>query len=239
MDREEFTTTSLLDHLNVNYVSLNWDQPSQFESALSSIVSSPSNQTPQSDNVVIRELIGRLGTICNSSGEIEMSPHSQGYNNSSVNASSYTTPLNSPPKLGLSMSENHYQSLGSISISGNPLPIPATGTARLSGIVADPGFAERAARFSCFGGRNYNGFPGVYPTPPEASPQLLQINEHISPKGGCGSQPNDRDEPSVSDHIPVISRSNARKRKSISKTKPNETSKVTTISMNSLIITKQ
>ncbi|KAK4483354.1 hypothetical protein RD792_010540 [Penstemon davidsonii] len=131
------------NELNCGFFNPNWensmDQNDPFESALSSMVSSPtaSNATAgnnnNGENIVLRELIGRLGSICNS-GEIIN-------NNNSNNPSCYSTPLNSPPKLNLS---NHQ-------IRGN-LQIP-TGTHfnLLPNLASDPGFAERAARFSCFG----------------------------------------------------------------------------------------
>ncbi|KAK3204686.1 hypothetical protein Dsin_018732 [Dipteronia sinensis] len=89
-----------LEQLNINNGFFNpssWDncmdQSDPFESALSSIVSSPaaSNAAPippaaAGDTFMIRELIGRLGSICNSADN-----------------SCYTTPLSSPPKLNLSM----------------------------------------------------------------------------------------------------------------------------------------
>lgn len=84
------------------------DQKDLFESALSSFVTSPSNshhglQFPGvGESIVLRELIGRLGSICNSS-EINSS-----------NNSCYNTPLNSPPKVNMSITnqqihgnENH------------------------------------------------------------------------------------------------------------------------------------
>ncbi|CAN4120892.1 unnamed protein product [Withania somnifera] len=116
---------------------INNNNSDPFESALSSMVSSPitiPNNNCNShggDNFVLRELIGRLGSICNSR---EMSPNSHNMynnnnNNGSTNNSCYSTPLNSPPKLNLSM-------------RGTNLP-PTQ-------FNADPGFVERAARFSCF-----------------------------------------------------------------------------------------
>ncbi|KAI3743141.1 hypothetical protein L1987_60844 [Smallanthus sonchifolius] len=117
---------------------LNWDNPMDqsdpFESALSSIVSSPVNSHPGipnsgGENVVLKELVGRLGIICNSG---EISPQSCIGKNNSTNTSCYNTPLNSPPKIhGNSIPRNHQ------------LP-PAL-------FPADPGFVERAARLSCFG----------------------------------------------------------------------------------------
>lgn len=100
----------------------------QFDSALSSMVSSPaaSNSNISNDNFVIRELIGKLGNIT-SSDEI--------YNNNNNNNSCYTTPLSSPPKLMKSMALN----------------------STVAEFSADPAFAERAAKFSCFGSRSFNG----------------------------------------------------------------------------------
>ncbi|KAK1426358.1 hypothetical protein QVD17_15029 [Tagetes erecta] len=117
------------------YINSNWDhsldQSDPFESALSSIVSSPVNSQsgitiPGCENVVLKELIGRLGTICNSG-------------NTSANTSCYNTPLNSPPKLNLDH-HHHHTSIP----RNNQLPLP------LAPFPADPGFVERAARLSCF-----------------------------------------------------------------------------------------
>lgn len=138
----------------------NWensmDQSDLFESTLSSIVSSPANSHAGTviggggggDNLMMRELIGRLGSICNSG---EISPHSYigGTNNNSTNTSCYNTPLNSPPKLNLS-SIMESQMRGNLSVGGNLIPHHQN----LAPFSADPGFAERAARFSCFGNRN-------------------------------------------------------------------------------------
>ncbi|GAB4844041.1 hypothetical protein Ancab_014006 [Ancistrocladus abbreviatus] len=132
----------------------NWDNPldqnDPFESTLSSIVSSPTasyNTNAAGDTVMMRDLIGRLGGIC-SSGEI--SPPS---NHNSTRTSCYTTPLNSPPKLNLSsIMENKIQ--GNLQIPGNHLPTHP------SLLNADPGFVERAAKFSCFVNRNFGGLNG-------------------------------------------------------------------------------
>uniref|UniRef100_A0A1D1XMA9 Transcription factor bHLH62 n=1 Tax=Anthurium amnicola TaxID=1678845 RepID=A0A1D1XMA9_9ARAE len=141
------------DHLQPCFLHLNWDssmeQSVQLESALSSMVSSPSNPPPQAESVIIRELIGRLGSICNSG---EISPPSHQYN-SANNTPCYSTPLNSPPKLNLSMMDHHL-ARGGMPVHGGPaLPLPT----HLAPFAADPEFAERAARFSCFGNRNYGG----------------------------------------------------------------------------------
>ncbi|KAI3869101.1 hypothetical protein MKX03_005043 [Papaver bracteatum] len=161
-----------------NFLNLNWDnsmdQNAPFESALSSIVSSPvgSNSSslppplPNSENVVIRELIGRLGSICNSG---EISPHSgyinvnNGGGNNSTNTSCYSTPLNSPPKLNLSMMD---QLGGNLPNSAQTHHQPC---APLAPFPSDPGFAERAARLSCFGTRTFGNL--------SSSPSQFGLNE--------------------------------------------------------------
>lgn len=84
----------------------NWekstDQNLNFDSALSSIVSSPAS--PPMENPVMRELIGKLGSF----GEI---------------------------------SQQH-------SKLNNVVPMP--------GFSPDPGFVQRAAKFSCFGSKSFN-----------------------------------------------------------------------------------
>ncbi|KAF6166414.1 hypothetical protein GIB67_034965 [Kingdonia uniflora] len=144
--------SDLLLPSNNCFLNLNWEnsmdhqQSAQFESALSSMVSSPTNiasssspsQLPsREDSFVIRELIGRLGSICNSgSGRGDICSGGT----FSSNTSCYTTPLDSPPKLNLSMMDQQHGNLPHFP-SLVPLPTP------------DPGFAERAARFSCFTGQ--------------------------------------------------------------------------------------
>lgn len=148
------------DHITSCFFNPNWensmDQNDPFESALSSIVSSPvaSNAAAAAavpgggtgDGLMIRELIGRLGSICNS-GEISPQAYiaGNGYNNNSANTSCYNTPLNSPPKLNLSMMDSQIR--GSLPFNGSHLPSHPS----LAPFSADPGFAERAARFSSFG----------------------------------------------------------------------------------------
>lgn len=140
-----------------------------YESALSSMVSSPaaSNSPLSSDNFIIRELIGKLGNICNSRDVSHHAPPSYiaagaagagaaaaaAGGNCSASNSCYSTPLSSPPKIGMSMPimdhlvKENFPTLGnSIALSSN---LPA--------MPGDPGFAERAARFSSFGSRSFNG----------------------------------------------------------------------------------
>lgn len=132
------------------------DQNDPFESALSSMVSSPTASNANGggnngENIVLRELIGRLGSICQS-GEISpQQPYStiNGGNNS-TNTSCYSTPLNSPPKLNLSIMENQQ-------IRGANLQIHGNNFQNLAPFPTDPGFAERAARFSCFANKTLGG----------------------------------------------------------------------------------
>ncbi|XP_028800742.1 transcription factor bHLH78 [Neltuma alba] len=119
----------------------------QFDSALSSMVSSPaaSNSNLSNDNFVIRELIGKLGNIGNSG---EISSYMNG--NNSANTSCYSTPLSSPPKLNIPpplMNNNQ--------LMKDKLPMALNSS--VAEFSADPGFAERAAKFSCFGSRSFNG----------------------------------------------------------------------------------
>ncbi|GMH20259.1 hypothetical protein Nepgr_022100 [Nepenthes gracilis] len=135
----------------------NWDasidQNDPFGHALSSIVSSPTASiTGGGDSLMMRELIGRLGSICNSG---DISP----VNNNSANTSCYSTPLNSPPKSNYlsSIMENKYRG-GNFQIPGNHL----TNHPSLAPLNADPGFVERAAKYSCFGNRNFGGLNPQY-----------------------------------------------------------------------------
>lgn len=145
------------------FLNPNWDnsldQSDPFESALSSIVSSPvasgananasaiPNAGVGGDSFMIRELIGRLGNICNSG---DISPQSfVNNNNNSTNTSCYSTPMNSPPKLNLSMMDSQMR--------GN-LPIPGNSVVKHPGLAPFPAdFVERAARYSCFGSNNPGG----------------------------------------------------------------------------------
>lgn len=147
------------DQLSNCFFNPNWDHPMDqsdpFESALSSIVSSPAASNAAAitvgggsgESVVIRELIGRLGSICNSG---EISPHAYPAGNS-TNTSCYSTPLNSPPKLNLSLMDAQIR--GNLPLNGHQLPSHPS----LAPFAADPGFAERAARFSSFGNTGSTG----------------------------------------------------------------------------------
>ncbi|KAJ4838885.1 hypothetical protein Tsubulata_023938 [Turnera subulata] len=148
------------------------DHSLHFDSALSSMVSSPaaSNSNISNESFVIRELIGKLGNIggnnVSNSGRNGISPHSQPMvaapyvttsttnGNSSANTSCYTTPLSSPPHLSLPvMDQIPKEHLNFPGLGQKPLSLNAA----VAEFTADPGFAERAARFSCFGSRSFNG----------------------------------------------------------------------------------
>nr|WAK86095.1 transcription factor bHLH49 [Nothapodytes nimmoniana] len=132
------------------------DQTDPFESALSSMVSSPSNSSAgiHNDHVVLRELIGKLGSIC-SSGDISPQSYVAGYN------STINPPLNSPLNFNISMMDHR--------IRGNHLP-NHTDFAPFS---SDPGFAERAARFSSFGSKISGVVNGQLGLNKSDSPQRL------------------------------------------------------------------
>ncbi|KAM1481769.1 hypothetical protein TB2_033456 [Malus domestica] len=127
-----------------------------------SMVSSPivSNSNISNERFVIRELIGKLGSIGNFGN---LWPHSQsllGIQNSymgrngnvSANISCYSTPLNSPPKLNL-LVPNHHLKKEKLANLGNSMALNSS----LVEFFVDPGFAERTTKFSCFGSRSFNG----------------------------------------------------------------------------------
>ncbi|KAJ6834670.1 transcription factor bHLH78-like [Iris pallida] len=147
MEKDPFFGSDGGDQLPSCFLNLNWDgsgdHAAQFESALSSLVSSPSsNPAPMpnaaADGVVFRELISRLGSICNSGGDISPTSHYQ-----STTTSCYSTPINSPPKL-------------------NPIPGGVAGNSMAfpSATAPDPGFSEQAAtRLPYFSARVSNSQP--------------------------------------------------------------------------------
>ncbi|XP_042013034.1 transcription factor bHLH62-like isoform X2 [Salvia splendens] len=105
--------------------------------------------------------------------------------------------------------------------------------AALPSLAADPGFAERAAKFSCFGSRSFNGrtssppgsaTPGqsMVALPRVASSPSLKLNGSPPPRNRKlpGSGANSNEESSVSEQIPSgETGSNSRKRKSASRGK--------------------
>ncbi|KAG4938650.1 hypothetical protein AAZX31_16G080500 [Glycine max] len=148
----------------------NWDKSTadhglhHFDSsALSSMVSSPaasSNPNNKSnENFIIRELVGKLGPIGSSDEIPQHSPHPlvvasscmNSNGNNSTYTSCYSTPLSSPPKVNIvhSLVNERLANLG----GGKSTMALNSSVAEFS---ADPGFAERAAKFSCFGSRSFN-----------------------------------------------------------------------------------
>lgn len=146
-----------------SFLTTNWEKGNDhhyahLESALTSMVSSPvapvTSAATSDDAFAIRELIGKLGPISMPfpSATTATTTASSYGGNSSANNSCYTTPLNSPPKLDGVPILNHLvkenlPNLGNLVAMNPPLP----------SLSADPGFAERAAKFSCFGSRSFNG----------------------------------------------------------------------------------
>ncbi|KAK9725855.1 hypothetical protein RND81_05G174000 [Saponaria officinalis] len=205
------------EELTNSYFNTNWcnnnsnDQNDPFESTLTSMVSSPTTTTtlPSSgDRVMMTELIGRLGSICDSSGQII----GNNYNN---NNSCYNTPLNSPPLSKINVGYNHGL------ISGNH-------SANLGNFNDDPGFVERAAKFSCF---NHNiNINNVNRSASKlengklsrVNSEKKMINNNINNNGGisiknCENNGESRESSSVSEQIIKQNDGNSRKRKSISK----------------------
>ncbi|KAL9262660.1 Transcription factor bHLH78-like protein [Drosera capensis] len=124
------------------------DQTDPFESALSSIVSSPTATSYGVDeSVMMSELIGRLGSICNSPGDNNNNNNNCNnvYNNnviSSTNTSCYSTPLNSPPRSSLRPPGNRF-----------------SGHHHSPGLSPfDPGFMDRPGRYSYSSPRGFGQF---------------------------------------------------------------------------------
>ncbi|XP_039039320.1 transcription factor bHLH62-like isoform X2 [Hibiscus syriacus] len=191
----------------------------QYESALSSMVSSPaaSNCNISGESLMIGELIGKLGSIGNS-GEI---PH-------------------------------HSQPMLAASKLNSPLPKSTGLNSGVADFSADPGFAERAAKFSCFGSRSFNvrttqfglkdnGEIAAYrsnPLAPNASlprvsssPAIKAMASQIgssnnnTPLQERSELANSQEESTVSDQNPEpgLKGSNSRKRKAAPKAKTKET----------------
>ncbi|KAH7529521.1 hypothetical protein ACOSP7_006987 [Xanthoceras sorbifolium] len=209
------------------------DQSDPFESALSSIVSSPvaSNATavppPAGDSFTIRELIGRLGSICNSAAggggggsDGDVSPqsylqqqphHHDNNNNNSTNNSCYINPLSSPPKLNLSMMDPP-------TTTNHPNLAPSMA-------AADPGFAERAARLSCFGTRTTFGLESGKLSRVSSNQSMIKVasgsqmnaqdgnsnnkTSSLSPENGDSKEESSVSEPQIQNDA------NSRKRKSV------------------------
>ncbi|KAE9592130.1 putative transcription factor bHLH family [Lupinus albus] len=68
-------------------------------------------------------------------------------NNSTNNTSCYTTPLTSPPKVNNNNNINNHL----------VKPMMSLNSSTVGEFSSDPGFADRAAKFSCFGSKSFNG----------------------------------------------------------------------------------
>ncbi|XP_076886966.1 transcription factor bHLH62-like [Bidens hawaiensis] len=193
-------------YLNSNWDNNPMDQSDPFESELGSIVSSPQPGTgisvPGCENAVLKELIGKLGIICDST---EASPQSCILGNTSTNTSCYNTPLNSPPKLNLSIMDHHRNQIpGNSLVPGNHQLPPAP-------FSTDSGFVERAARLSCFGMKELE-FPHMV--------ELGKLSRVSSNQSFKTAELNPYVETGTRDQSTI---SNGRKRKEISKGKGIET----------------
>eukprot|EP00268_Persea_americana_P063657 TRINITY_DN8280_c0_g1_i1.p1 TRINITY_DN8280_c0_g1~~TRINITY_DN8280_c0_g1_i1.p1 ORF type:complete len:548 (-),score=122.48 TRINITY_DN8280_c0_g1_i1:422-2065(-) len=166
------------------FLNINWensmDQSTPFESAMSSFVSSPGsalNSAGPADSAAIGELIGRLGGLCHKNRELSPSQMAAatggggggasfaGGSTNSIDTPCYSTPLNSPPKRDLLMLDHQIRS--------NVAPF-----------AADPEFAERAAKFSCFSGSNIGGMVGQFSSLGVESGNLLEVSSNQSLKIG-------------------------------------------------------
>ncbi|KGN44647.1 transcription factor bHLH62 [Cucumis sativus] len=169
------------------------DQSFQFDSALSSMVSSPaaSNSNITNESFAIRELIGKLG----------------------------------------GNSERRILELSN-STAAAALPPSSSSVAEFS---SDPGFAERAARFSCFGSRSFNGRQltnefGNYRSHlsigneklsrVSSSPSLKALGSEMNLQEHKNNSSSQEDESSLSNQDKTIT--NPRKRKAITKAKLKE-----------------
>ncbi|CAD5322358.1 unnamed protein product [Arabidopsis thaliana] len=173
-----------------------WEKSTEqsiFDSALSSLVSSPTPSNSNfsvggvgGENVIMRELIGKLGNI----GDI--------YGITASNGNScYATPMSSPPP-------------GSMMERKTTTPMT-----ELSG---DPGFAERAARFSCFGSRSFNSRTNS-PFPINNEPPITTNEKMPRVSSSPVFKP-------LASHVPAGESSGEFSRKRKTKSKQNSPSKV-------------
>ncbi|KAJ1427906.1 Myc-type, basic helix-loop-helix [Sesbania bispinosa] len=159
----------------------------------------------------------------------EISPHSQPLvvassymngGNNSTNTSCYSTPLSSPPKLNIAPMMNH--------LVKENLPKPMALNSSVAEFSADPGFAERAAKFSCFGSRSFN----------DRSSQLVVNNGELAQRSAPDQDrmevANSQEESTISEQTPngkigvkTSLDMNSRKRKLSSKGKAKEASNTT------------
>ncbi|GLJ26823.1 hypothetical protein SUGI_0523740 [Cryptomeria japonica] len=161
------------ESISSSFLSLGWESNMEqgmvapFQSSLGSVVAPlPAATTSLSSDgsIVMRELIGRLGAnLCNTGGGVSCSSPALGSTMDTVlNLVTTWNPLNSNPNLNLGVDP----SKGAFSMEGGTTLPPPHSLAQFS---SDPGFAERAARFSCFGNRNYSDLSNPFNFP-EAEP---------------------------------------------------------------------
>ncbi|KAL8170194.1 hypothetical protein V2J09_021998 [Rumex salicifolius] len=172
-DQPELPTWHSLVAMDVHLPDLQFPPPPPtqssdcfFDSAITSMVSSPVSASNSNESFVIRELIGKLGNICNSGG-ISSPAVNPPATIAGDNSSCYSTPLSSPPKINIgsinrAIMENFNTHLG------NSIDVPPLGSS-LPAMPGDPGFVERAARFSSFGSRSFNGRNTHLPCPNSAT----------------------------------------------------------------------
>ncbi|KAJ6687108.1 hypothetical protein OIU79_016775 [Salix purpurea] len=136
--------------------------------------------------------------------------------NNSANTSCYTTPLSSPPKLNMPAMDQFSKEHLNIPSLGKPMGLNSS----VAEFTADPGFAERAAKFSCFGSRSFNGRIS------QLGLNNAEMAKGCNPMMGNGKLPR---ESSVSEQIPsgeagvkASNELNSRKRKALSRGKTKE-----------------
>lgn len=174
----------------------------KFDSALSSIESSSPAGSMATSNIsnngfVMRELVGKVGVVSNSSEAPPRSHHlfttmpakvaSQIGGDNSTNSSCYSTPVDSPPKLNVPMMDHMFQENHHLPKLGHAVMPLNSGLAEFS---PDPGFAKREARFSCYGSRSFNGRSGQFgmkndeivnrSMPPMANGKLARVSSSPS-----------------------------------------------------------
>ncbi|KAH9293987.1 hypothetical protein KI387_009509, partial [Taxus chinensis] len=187
------------ESLSSSFLSLGWEPTMEqsivtpFQSSLGSMVtpSQPATASLSSDgSIVMRELIGRLGAnLCNTGGGGGISGPSPTLGSTMdtvLNLVTAWNPLNSNPNLDLGVDP----SKGAFSVQGGtPLPPPHS----LARFSPDPGFAERAARYSCFGSRNYSDLATPfnfheaetsYRSSPADNSQIPRVSTNQSLKAG-------------------------------------------------------
>ncbi|XP_060173906.1 transcription factor bHLH78-like isoform X2 [Lycium barbarum] len=217
MDKKNLFLNNVNTMNELNCTSLynpNWENSSmdhQNEPFDSNIVSS--NSSNGGDNFVLRELIGKLGSICNSG---EISPNSFVDSNSN---SCYATPLNSPPRLNLSNFDHQ--------IKGNFPTNSSTGN--LPHFSAELGFVDRAAKFSCFASNNLGGTNESEFVPTNRHVQNLESSKFSRISSKESEFGDSRENSSVSEQIPLEeigikcpNDANSKKGKSVPKRKAKE-----------------